>query len=60
MPQRMDLRADADDKAGMTLDELAAFVQRAMKADAPGGSVVGAQVTWRGKLKQITVMGGGA
>lgn len=39
----------------MTLDELAAFVQDAMRSGAAGHEPVGAVVTFGGKLKAVTV-----
>jgi hypothetical protein len=42
-----------DQKAGMTLDELAAFVQEAMRAGIPGDTVVKARVTVRGTIKSL-------
>ena len=42
-----------DPKQGMTLDEMAAFVQQAMRAEIPGDTVVKAQVTMRGTIKRL-------
>ncbi|WP_187438189.1 hypothetical protein [Actinomadura decatromicini] len=47
----------ADTKHGMTLDELAAFVQEAMRAEIPGTTVVRATATWRSSIKRIEVKG---
>ncbi|WP_185949282.1 hypothetical protein [Microbispora sp. KK1-11] len=43
----------ADEKTGMTLDELAAFVQEAMRAGVPGGAVVRARVNMRAGIKRL-------
>lgn len=43
----------ADPKTGMTLDELAEFVQEAMRAELPGGSVLRAWVNVRGGIKRL-------
>jgi hypothetical protein len=52
------VKAEAvDPKGGMTLDELAAFVQEAMRAEVPGGTVVKAVATWRGGIKRVEVQG---
>jgi hypothetical protein len=42
-----------DQKAGMMLDELAAFVQEAMRAGIPGDTIVKARVTMRGTIKSL-------
>jgi hypothetical protein len=47
----------ADPKRGMTLDELAAFVQEAMRAEIPGTTVVKAVATWRSNIKRAEVKG---
>lgn len=47
----------ADPKHGMTLDELAAFVQEAMRAEIPGTTVVRATATWRASIKRAEVKG---
>ena len=55
---RKSVRADATDpKHGMTLDELAAFVQEAMRAEIPGSTVVRMDATWRSSLKRVEVTG---
>lgn len=47
-------RAEATDpKAGMTLTELAAFVQTAMRDDAPGDVPVKVIVNFRGGIKKL-------
>lgn len=52
------VRAEAADaKHGMTLDELAAFVQEAMRAEIPGTTVVKAVATWRSSIKRAEVKG---
>lgn len=45
----------APKKQTMTLDELAAFVQDAMRAGADGGEVPHAELTLGGKIKQLAV-----
>lgn len=47
----------ADPKHGMTLDELAAFVQEAMRAEIPGTTVVKTVATWRSTIKRAEVNG---
>lgn len=47
----------ADAKHGMTLDELAAFVQEAMRAEIPGTTVVRATATWRASIRRAEVKG---
>jgi hypothetical protein len=49
--------AAADTKHGMTLDELAAFVQEAMRAEIPGSTVVRITSTWRSSIKRIKATG---
>lgn len=52
------VRAEAaDPKHGMTLDELATFVQEAMRAEIPGTTVVRATATWRASIKRAEVKG---
>lgn len=52
------LRAAADDpKRGMTLDELARFVQQAMRDGIDGTATVKVVVTWRSGIKRIEVAG---
>lgn len=46
-----------DPRHGMTLDEVAAFVQAAMKAEMPGGTVVKQTTTWKGSIKKLEVTG---
>lgn len=46
--------AGADDpKTGMTLDELAAFVQQAMRLDVPGDSPVVVNIGFRSQIQKI-------
>lgn len=45
----------ADIKAGMTLGELAAAVQQAMRDDTAPEATVKATVTFSGRLKTITI-----
>lgn len=45
----------APKKQGLTLDQLAAFVQAAMRSGAAGTEVVGAGITFSGKLQKISV-----
>lgn len=47
----------ADPKHGMTLDELAAFVQKALREDVPGHTTVKIVATWRGTIKRTEVKG---
>jgi hypothetical protein len=42
-----------DQKQGMTLDELAAFVQNALRHDIPGGTRMHVRVNVRGGIKRI-------
>ena len=48
-----------DPKHGMTLDELAAFVQEAMRAEIPGQTIVKISATWRSSIKHAKVEGDG-
>ena len=47
----------ADPKHGMTLDELAQFVQEAFRADIPGTTTVKTVATWRGTIKRAEANG---
>ncbi|MFG2001716.1 hypothetical protein ACGFNU_21450 [Spirillospora sp. NPDC048911] len=47
----------ADPKHGMTLDELAAFVEEARGAEIPGTTIVKATATWRSSIKKLEVKG---
>lgn len=48
------VQADATDpKAGMTLDELAAYVQEALRADVPGEARIHVRVNMRGGIKRL-------
>lgn len=42
-----------DQKTGMTLDELAAFVQNALRHDIPGDTRLHVRVNMRGGIKRI-------
>lgn len=42
-----------DEKAGMTLDELAEFVQNALRHDIPGGTRMHVRVNMRGGIRRI-------
>ncbi|MFI7468173.1 hypothetical protein [Nonomuraea sp. NPDC049646] len=42
-----------DEKQGMTLDELAVFVERALRYDVPGDTVLRVRVNLRGGIKRI-------
>jgi hypothetical protein len=42
-----------DQKAGMTLDELAVFVQEAMRHEIPGDTIVRVRVNVRGGIKRL-------
>lgn len=46
-----------DTKHGMTLDELAAFVQGAFRPEIPGDAVVRIETTWRSSIKRASVGG---
>lgn len=46
-----------DEKQGMTLDELAAFVQEAMRAEVPGAARVHVRVNMRGGIKKLETRG---
>ena len=51
---RRTVRADATDpRAGMTLAELAAFVQAALREDADDNQPVRVRVNIRGGIKQV-------
>lgn len=47
--------AAADPKKGMTLDELASFVQEAMKEGVDGSTLVKITATWFGSIKKARV-----
>lgn len=52
------LKQDAvDQKNGMTLDELAAFVQAAMREEIPGDTVVKQTATWKSSIKKLEITG---
>lgn len=46
-----------DPKRGMTLDELAVFVQAAMRAEIPGDTIVKSTATWRSTIKKLEISG---
>lgn len=47
------VKADASDpKKGMTLDELAAFVQAAHRAEVPGDTLIQVRVNFGGGIKK--------
>ncbi|MCX4575626.1 hypothetical protein OHB41_21020 [Streptomyces sp. NBC_01571] len=48
------LRFTGEDK-DLTLDELAAFVEAARRADVPGDNPLRAELSSSGKIKEITV-----
>lgn len=47
----------ADAKQGMTLDELGAFIQQAMREGLDGRTVVRIDSTWRSSIKRAQVSG---
>ena len=50
--------AEADDrKLGMTLDELAAFVQAAMRLGLPGDARITVSIGWSQQVESITAAG---
>ena len=56
MPAQHQIQHAAANQTGMTLDELAAFVQTAMRAGASGSEVVKpARTTWGGALRSVAV-----
>ncbi|GAA0969886.1 hypothetical protein GCM10009555_017800 [Acrocarpospora macrocephala] len=60
MPTRrtVEVEADATDpKRGMTLDEMAAFVQEAMRAEVPGDTPVKIRVNWSSGIKRLEIKG---
>ncbi len=48
----------ADRKHGMTLGELAAFVQAAYREDAPPDAIVECNATWRNSIRELKVAQG--
>lgn len=46
-----------DTKSGMTLDELGAFVQQAMREGVPGSTIVRIECTWRSSIKKARATG---
>ena len=53
MPRRIEHKAPK--KAFLTLDQLAAFVQDAMRAGADGATVVEATVSFGSKLQRVAI-----
>ncbi|MBT2213512.1 hypothetical protein [Actinomadura sp. NEAU-AAG7] len=52
------VKAAAEDRRhGMTLDELAAFVQEAMREEIPGDATVTVIATWRSTIRKVEVTG---
>lgn len=50
--------AEADDrKLGMTLDELAAFVQATTRLGLPGDARITVSIGWSGQIESITAAG---
>ena len=48
------VQADAaDPKTGMTLDELATYVQEALRAEVPGDARIHVRVNMRGGIKRV-------
>jgi hypothetical protein len=45
----------ADRKAGMTLAEVAAFVQEAVREEIPGDTIVGMEATWKSSIKRLKI-----
>jgi len=43
----------AEEKTGMTLDELAAFVQEALRSDVAGDTVLRVRVNFKGGIKKL-------
>lgn len=43
----------ADPKTGMTLDELATYVQEALRAEVPGEARIHVRVNMRGGIKRL-------
>jgi hypothetical protein len=55
--QRIVQAEACDTRNGMTLDELAGFVQEAMRQEIPGDTIVKIDVTWRCSIKRAEVRG---
>ena len=52
------IRQDAaDPKRGMTLDEVAAFVQEAMRQEIPGETIIRQTTTWKQSIKRLEISG---
>lgn len=47
----------ADQKRGMTLDELGALIQRAHREDVPGETPVTVRIGWRGQIQKAEIRG---
>jgi hypothetical protein len=43
----------ADPKLGMTLDELAAYVQEALRAEVPGDARIHVRVNFKGGIRRV-------
>lgn len=46
--------AAEDPKEGLTLDELALFVQQAMHLDLPGNTVIRVRIGWKQQVQKIS------
>lgn len=57
MTSRQTISHEAADRAGMTLRELAAFVQDAMRRDVNQNTRVTVRATIRGGIKSVAVTG---
>lgn len=55
MPARRRIEHAAPKKQHLTLDEIAAWVQDAMRSGASGSEVVAATVSFGGKLQKISI-----
>jgi hypothetical protein len=55
--ERTVTHAAGNPKHGMTLDELAAFVQEAMREEIPGDTIVRVDITWRSSIKRAKAGG---
>jgi hypothetical protein len=50
-------RMAEDPKEGMTLDELAAFVQLALRMELPGNTRIKAKLGWKQQLQAVSTKG---
>lgn len=55
MQQQTIKQSAVDEKAGMTLEELSIFVQRALRADIPPEAIINVRVGWHSEIKSIEV-----